>query len=123
MKCQTNCGSPDCDQGCLRTDNAPEKKNALAGSAEPAKSAGPAAQAVVAAPALNPEVAAILSGTRLCRGCRHAYRPLGRSWDAADCLRPGLPVNLVTGLRRFPCIIARGYPQLCGPVGAAWESR
>jgi hypothetical protein len=64
-----------------------------------------------------------LSLTRLCKTCRHAEKPLMANWLQATCVRQNLPVNLVTGERKFPCIIARGYVELCGPLGVFHERR
>jgi hypothetical protein len=44
-------------------------------------------------------------------------------WNFANCLHPGNPINLVTGTRVFPCIVARGYDQLCGWIGMRWERK
>ena len=62
---------------------------------------------------------------RLCKTCLHGRRPANAfgDWDAAKCKHPLLPINLVTGERQFPCVIARGYEQLCGPAGRYWVQR
>lgn len=60
---------------------------------------------------------------KLCVDCKHRRKVLGVSSDFARCERPGLPLNLVTGTRAFPAIIARGYEPLCGPEGLFWERR
>ncbi len=60
---------------------------------------------------------------RLCKTCKHSYKALTKNWSEAECLRPGLPVNLVNGERRFPCVIARGYAPLCGSLGVFWERK
>lgn len=61
---------------------------------------------------------------KLCRDCRHAVRPaIGMSWDYAKCVHPLNPLNLVTGQKVFPCVIARGFDQLCGWMGVKWEKR
>lgn len=58
---------------------------------------------------------------RLCKTCKHQERSLTLPPLSKNCIHPLLPINLVTGERRFPCMIARGYDQLCGWLGAKWE--
>lgn len=60
---------------------------------------------------------------RLCKDCSFQEKNLTRPASLKDCIHPILPLNLVTGERKFPCIIARGYEQLCGPLGAKWQRR
>lgn len=64
---------------------------------------------------------AVFASRRLCKTCKHISKGVTQSLDYAQCVNPWLPVNLVTGQRRFPCIIARGYDALCGPLGQKWE--
>lgn len=53
-----------------------------------------------------------------CSECKYAVKRLGYPFDDwAKCTHPALPVNLVNGRRVFPCVIARGYQELCGPTG------
>lgn len=58
---------------------------------------------------------------RLCKTCVHQERSFTLPPLSKNCIHPLLPVNLVTGERKFPCIIARGYDQLCGWLGQKWE--
>lgn len=66
-------------------------------------------------------VLAQLAAKRLCRTCTHQERSLVLQAEFKLCAHPLMPINLVTGGRKFPCVIARGYDALCGPMGAKWE--
>lgn len=63
---------------------------------------------------------AFIASRRLCKDCKFASKPLGRAVRDSNCKHPDLPINLVDGGRIFPCVIARGYKQLCGPLAARW---
>lgn len=64
-----------------------------------------------------------LGPMRLCATCKHREAKLSLPTELHPCRRPGLPLNLASGKTAFPCIIARGYDELCGPVGQYWEYR
>lgn len=70
-----------------------------------------------------PGILADVAKRRLCRTCRHQERSLTLPAELRMCVQPDLPVCLVTGKRKFPCIIARGHDQLCGWMGLKWEVR
>lgn len=84
--------------------------------------AGPAAEVTLEGAARGATTAeAPLAVMRLCRDCKSHSKSITQSPLMALCKDSELPVNLVTGDRIFPCIIARGYDQLCGPLGRRWK--
>lgn len=64
---------------------------------------------------------AFIAAGRLCIKCSHSERPGMLQQRDRICKHPELPMNLVDGSNKFPCIIARGYNQLCGPLGLRWR--
>lgn len=90
----------------------------VAAGAAPQVSAPAEAPAGNRAPPVNVTVE-----LKLCRNCRHAERPIGQGIDWAKCEQKEYPINLITGSHKFPCIIARGYSELCGFEGRFWERK
>lgn len=72
---------------------------------------------------LNDTTVQTLDNPKLCRNCRRGCRGFLEGWDGALCTHPALPINLVTGERVFPCIIARGFDGLCGPTARYFEPK
>lgn len=60
---------------------------------------------------------------RLCKTCKSQERSLTLPPELKMCVNPALPVNLVSGTRKFPCVIARGHDELCGWIGSRWEPK
>lgn len=83
----------------------------------------PPAAAPRGVPALSTDIMAAMATRRLCKICKHQERSLTLAPEYKLCLHPTMPLNLVTGTRKFPCVIARGYDQLCGYMGTKWEPR
>lgn len=101
---------------------------------EPAQEAGPAGvqervPAAQAEEAFRRDAAGEDGGDyrpldRLCVDCRWAAKPaIVGQWNYANCTYTLNPINLVTGRRIFPCVISRGFDQLCGWKGVHWEKR
>lgn len=74
-------------------------------------------------PGADPQpIVPTLDNPPLCCDCKWAVRGLG-TWTYATCTHPALPVNLVSGRRVFPCVITRGYEELCGRSGVRFRPR
>jgi hypothetical protein len=67
------------------------------------------------------EAMQMLMQGRLCTRCKHFKTAITAPKLLGNCLHPELPKNLINGDRAFPALIARGYDDLCGPIGAKWE--
>jgi hypothetical protein len=98
------------------------EREAEAKAEEAARSlvSGPATEAAVVQAQSLPAATGRLM---LCIDCRWYDKKLTQPKLLGECLAPKLPINLITGDRRFPCIIARGYDALCGVAAQHWEKR
>lgn len=92
---------------------------------QPREAAGPAQEAPLQGSALGAPagILAQFAVRRLCKTCVHQERSLTLPPLQKNCIHPLLPVNLVNGERKFPCMIARGYQELCGWLGERWEPK
>lgn len=121
----TRCKTPN---GCMASKRCSNEEAANAPEAPPQQAAspvaqGPAPEAPAEDTARQQEALHQFALSRLCRTCRWGTKPALGNWTYANCTNPELPVNYVTGERVFPCVIARGYEQLCGVLGGKWQAR
>lgn len=121
----THCKSP---VGCMaakvcRNEGGADAPQKSAPEAAEQRLASDAEAQAMADAARREAAASALALSRLCRDCTHCVKPMVGGWTYSNCKSPHLPVNLVTGSNVFPCYIARGYEQLCGPLGRLWRAR